>query len=123
MILLVLSCSGSIEVVIDIFPCCRMSRSVIIQSTQCLERTPVCRNHIGLGLSMRAWVTLCIRSRTVRDRICGISMKNKRTHINYTPNFEEVEGAYWFGPLRPSVMLCIQSRTVRDRILKLDMWN
>ena len=23
----------------------------------------------------------------------------------YAPNFEEVEGAYWFGPLRPSVTL------------------
>ena len=21
----------------------------------------------------------------------------------YAPNFEEVEGAYWFGPVRPSV--------------------
>ena len=23
----------------------------------------------------------------------------------YAPNFEEVEGAYWFGPVRPSVRL------------------
>ena len=47
--------------------------------------------------------------------------------VFYAPNFEEVEGAYWFGPLRacvcPSVTLCIRSRTVRDRILKFDMWN
>ena len=28
------------------------------------------------------------------------------TH-NYAPNFGEVEGAYWFGPLRPSVCLSV----------------
>ena len=50
--------------------------------------------HIGLGLYVRAcvclcaraWGTLCMRSRTVRDKIlkleiCGIRMKNKRTRI------------------------------------------
>ena len=25
----------------------------------------------------------------------------------YAPNFEEVEGAYWFGPVRPSVRLSV----------------
>ena len=25
----------------------------------------------------------------------------------YAPNFEEVEGAYWFGPVRPSVHLSV----------------
>ena len=42
------------------------------------------RRHIGLGLSRRpcvrecapAWVTLCIRSRTVRDRILKFDMWN-----------------------------------------------
>ena len=42
-------------------------------------------------------------------------------------NFEEVEGAYWFGPVclwvAASVTLCIPSRTVRDRILKFNIWN
>ena len=41
----------------------------------------------------------------------------------YGPNFEEVEEAYWFGPVRPWITLCIWSRTVRDRILKFDIWN
>ena len=66
------------------------------------------------------------------------------------PDYEEIDGAYWFGPLcedmhksldefefwpdlrtdygvssciRASVTLCIRSRMVRDRILKFDMWN
>ena len=42
------------------------------------------RRHIGLGLSVRPyvrqcvrpWVTLCIRSRTVRDRILKFDMWN-----------------------------------------------
>ena len=42
---------------------------------------------------------------------------------NFAPNFEEVEWAYWFGPVRLSVCLSVKlymlSRTVRDRILKL----
>ena len=25
----------------------------------------------------------------------------------YAPNFEEVEEAYWFGPVHPSVRLCV----------------
>ena len=44
--------------------------------------------------------------------------------VNYASNFDEVEGTYWFGPIRVwSVTLCIRSRTVRDRILKFDIWN
>ena len=31
-------------------------------------------------------------------------MKNKQTRIFYAPNFEEVDGAYWFGPVHLSVM-------------------
>ena len=51
-------------------------------------------------------------------------------------NFEKVEGAYWFGPVRGSVCpwvcpsvraciryTCIRSKMIRDRILKFDMWS
>ena len=42
----------------------------------------------------------------------------------YAPNFEEIEEAYWFGPVHPSVCYtCTWSRTVRDRILKFGMWD
>ena len=47
---------------------------------------------------------------------------------SYAPNFEEVEGAYWFGPVRLCVCVrlsmcyaCIHSQTIR--ILKFYMWN
>ena len=40
----------------------------------------------------------------------------------YAPNFEEVEEAYWFWPVHPSVCYtCTWPRTVRDRILKFGM--
>ena len=57
----------------------------------------------------------------------------------YAPNFEEVEGAYWFGPVRPSVRLSVRpsvrlsvrntfwklrnSRTPSARILKFYIWH
>ena len=53
----------------------------------------------------------------------------------YAPNFEEVEGAYWFEPVRPSVhpSICLSvcntfwklrnSRTPYARILKLYIWH
>ena len=47
----------------------------------------------------------------------------------YAPNFGEVEGAYWFGPVRPSVRLSVSrwqlrnSRTAYARILKLYLWH
>ena len=43
----------------------------------------------------------------------------------YGPNFGEVEGAYWFGPVRLSVTLwqLRNSRTTYARILKLYMWH
>ena len=49
------------------------------------------------------------------------------THVFGAPNFEEVEEAYWFGPVHLSVRLsvrytCTRSRTARDRILKFGMW-
>ena len=42
----------------------------------------------------------------------------------YAPNFEEVEEAYWFGPVRPSVCYtCTRPRSVRDRILKFGRYD
>ena len=36
-----------------------------------------------------------------------VCFAGRRSHSNvvsfYAPNFGEVEGAYWFGPVRPSV--------------------
>ena len=49
--------------------------------------------------------------------------------VFYAPNFGEVEGAYWFGPVRPSVRLSVtlwqlrNSGTAYARILKLYMWH
>ena len=51
--------------------------------------------------------------------------------VFYAPNFEEVEGAYWFGPVRPSVRLSVRntfwklrnSRTPYARILKFYIWH
>ena len=56
---------------------------------------------------------------------------------NYAPNFGEVEGAYWFGSVRPSVRLSVSpsvrlsvtrwqlrnTRTAYARILQLYMWH
>ena len=47
------------------------------------------------------------------------------------PNFEDVEGAYWFGPVRLSVCPSVRntfwqlrnSRTAYARILKFYMWH
>ena len=37
----------------------------------------------------------------------------------YAPNFEEVDGAYWFRVVRPCVRACVRSsRTVHARVLK-----
>ena len=56
----------------------------------------------------------------------------------YAPNFGEVEGAYWFVPVRPSVSPSVRpsvrlsvrntwqlrnSRTAYARILKFYMWH
>ena len=37
----------------------------------------------------------------------------------YAPNFEEVDGAYWFRVVRPSVC---SSRTMHARVLKCHIW-
>ena len=44
----------------------------------------------------------------------------KEVCVFYAPNFEEVEEAYWFGPVCPSVTLALQEPL--DRILKFGMW-
>ena len=48
----------------------------------------------------------------------------------YAPNFGEVAGAYWFGPVRPSVRLSVRNtwqlrnpKTAYARILKFYMWR
>ena len=50
-----------------------------------------------------------------------MSFQNVMKHhdIIYAPNFEEVDGAYWFQVVRASVR---SSRTMRDRILKFHIW-
>ena len=58
-----------------------------------------------------------------------------KAQANYAPNFEEVEGAYLFGPVRPSVHPSVGlsvsntfwklriSRTPYARILKFHIWH
>ena len=58
---------------------------------------------------------------------------NLQIFFYYAPNFGEVEGAYWFGPVRPSVCPSVRlsithwqlrnSRTAYARILTLYMWH
>ena len=76
--------------------------------------------------------------------LCEMRLKNfgemstdDRHKVYYAPNFGEVEGAYWFWPVRPSVrpsvcpsvrlsVTCWQlrnSRTPYAGILKLYMWH
>ena len=38
---------------------------------------------------------------------------------DYAPNFEEVDGAYWFRVVRACIPL---SRTVHARVLKFHIW-
>ena len=41
----------------------------------------------------------------------------------YAPNFEEVDAAYWFRVVRPSVSASVRSsRTVHARVLKFHIW-
>ena len=41
-----------------------------------LQTSKKLRGHIGLGLSVRVSVTLCIRSKTVKDRILKFNVRN-----------------------------------------------
>ena len=67
----------------------------------------------------------------MRSGYCRCSKLQKKyvgKHVFYAPNFQEVEEAYWFGPVRLSVhpsvcYTCTRSGTVRDRILKFGMWD
>ena len=40
----------------------------------------------------------------------------------YAPNFDEVDGAYWFRVMRPSVRASVRSRTMHARVLKFHIW-
>ena len=40
----------------------------------------------------------------------------------YAPNFEEVDGAYWFRVVRASVRASVRSRTMHGRVLKFHIW-
>ena len=74
--------------------------------------------------------SICFIFSIIWRSICPLLAKFTEFFL-YAPNFEEVEEAYWFGPVRPSmracvrawVTLCMQSKRVRSRILKFDMWN
>ena len=37
----------------------------------------------------------------------GCLQNNNKEIVFYAPNFEEVEGAYWFWPVRPSICLSV----------------
>ena len=40
----------------------------------------------------------------IHPKLCQMS-----AGIFYAPNFEEVEGAFWFGPVRPPVRLSVRN--------------
>ena len=54
--------------------------------------------------------------------------KLKNNILFYAPNFEEVEEAYWFGPVCPSIRLWVmlalgQEQIEIIRILKFGLWD
>ena len=74
------------------------------------------------GTHMDRTVRWCILDTGIRLLVFKFSL-----HF-YASNIEEVKGAYWFGPVRPSVRPRVRyvlhrSRTVRDMILKSNIWN
>ena len=89
------------------------------------------RKHIGLGLSMvrGGCVTLCIRSRMIRNGILklilfGISMKNKRTRIFSSPEPKAHWWAYRIGRPLSSISVYIYVCSVYVNIFKhLLLWN
>ena len=72
---------------------------------------------------------MCLSIGTPKNNEFSICSKWKIHY--YAPNFEEVDGAYWFGPVRPSVRLSVRntfwklrnSRTPYARILKFYIWH
>ena len=59
--------------------------------------------------------------------LCCVQISFPRDHFrnkfHYAPNFEEVDGAYWFWVVRACVHLSIRSsRTVHARVLKFHIW-
>ena len=41
-------------------------------------------------------------------------VRNYRNEFYYAPNFEEAEGAYWFGPVRPWCVVHYILHTVKN---------
>ena len=78
----------------------------------------------GHNLCIYAWISKLFCTVVV--------LEEEKCHLKhfYAPNFGEVEGAYWFGPVCPSVRLSVHntwqlrnSRTAYARILKFYMWH
>ena len=83
----------------------------------------------SLGFQNEIYLKIFSRTAWLRCLIFGMCH-----FLFYAPNFGEVEGAYWFGPVRPSVRLSDRlsarntwqlrnSRTAYARILKFYMWH
>ena len=51
------------------------------------------------------------------------SLLSRKDWTYFAPNFEEVDGAYWFGVKLASVCACVHSsRTKHSRVLKFHIW-
>ena len=59
----------------------------------------------GIRLTHRITKLTVPAYRMESETRCNIYQVNAllNSFVYYAPNFEEVEGAYWFGPVRPSV--------------------
>ena len=57
----------------------------------------------SLALHNSTWTTVTEENigRSLFKRVCKYAADEKLTF--YAPSFEKVEGAYWFGPVCPSV--------------------
>ena len=63
-----------------------------------------------------------------KKKPCFNNIRTAKTQISTCSSALYDEGAYWFGPVCPSVCLslcyaCTLSITVRDRILKFGVWD
>ena len=53
----------------------------------------------------------------------AVSDLSENICLHYAPNFEEVDGAYWFRVVSPFVCASVcSSRTVHARVLKFHIW-